>query len=571
MARTAGALAARPGLRHTPAVRRRHDLLLLLPLAVLLAWWQWQYRGYVKDDTFISLRYARNLAYGHGLVFNYGDRLEGYTNFLWVLLATPAYWLKVDALNWVKALACLFGQVGLFVTWEATRLFGGRSHAFGLTATALFAGSASVILWSMAGLEPTLMAVLCSGGTLLAMKVWEAEDEPIRLAVFAGLVLALAGLCRPDAHAVIAMAGGFAAIDCLRRRRLRKAWLVCGAVILGVLVPYHLFRFAYFGDWLPNTFYVKAAAGPEVRKRGLEFAGSLLGFTWHPYVFAVAPLALIGKKRGIKLWALALCAFFVAYLVKIGRDEMKWFRLYLPVLPLLLALAADAGRVLVDEPLRAWARRGGDDAWRPWVGIAPALVALALLLPMSLSLASAKAAWHGNYRAWSEKSFMAMGKYIAERSETGEVVVFQDMGAAPISAPDQTWIDTIGILNRTVAHELAAIELNPFMRREKRTTPGGRQAIADFEARIRDYAFEQDPSWIAFIAYVPKAQRSKFNKAMKRARKDKGEQESILGKRIARNTHALGISQDGRFDDYEYVRYWKRNMGYWVVLYRKAE
>jgi arabinofuranosyltransferase len=549
-------------------VRRRLDLLLLVPLVALLAYWQWQYRGYVKDDTFISLRYARNLAYGHGLVFNYGDRLEGYTNFLWVLLATPAYWFKVEALTWVKVLACLFGQLGLLVTWEATRFFGGRSHAFGWTAAALWAGSASVILWSMAGLEPTLMACLCSGGTLLAMKVWDSEDEPIKLAVAAGAVLAMAGLCRPDAHAVIAMAGGFAGIDCLRRRKLRKAWLVCGAVILGVLVPYHLFRYAYFGDWLPNTYYVKAAAGPEVRKRGLEFAGSLLGFTWHPVVFAVAPLALIGRKRVLKLWALALCAFFVAYLVKIGRDEMKWFRLYLPVLPLLLALFADAGRVLVAEPIRS---KLGTDGWKGWVPAVPAVALAAGLLPMSLGLAADKADWHGNYVRWSEKSFMAMGRYIAERSETGDVVAFQDMGAAPISAPDQVWIDTIGILNRTVAKELAAIELNPFMRGEKAKTPGGSQQIREFDARIRDYVYDQDPEWLAFIAYVPRRQRSKFNKAMKAAKRDRDEQEQNLRRRIDRNTHAHGISKDSRFDDYEYVRYWKRNMGYWLVLYRKAD
>ena len=58
-------------------MRKRWDLLLLLPLFAVLAYWQSQYAGYIKDDTYISLRYARNLALGHGLVFNYGERLEG--------------------------------------------------------------------------------------------------------------------------------------------------------------------------------------------------------------------------------------------------------------------------------------------------------------------------------------------------------------------------------------------------------------------------------------------------------------------------------------------------------------
>src|SRR5690606_452754 len=37
---------------------------------------------WVCDDAFISFRYAQNLIDGHGLVFNAGERVEGYTNFL---------------------------------------------------------------------------------------------------------------------------------------------------------------------------------------------------------------------------------------------------------------------------------------------------------------------------------------------------------------------------------------------------------------------------------------------------------------------------------------------------------
>ena len=52
--------------------------MALLAWLVSLSWW-------LTDDAFISFRYARNLLEGHGLVFNPGERVEGYTNFLWVL------------------------------------------------------------------------------------------------------------------------------------------------------------------------------------------------------------------------------------------------------------------------------------------------------------------------------------------------------------------------------------------------------------------------------------------------------------------------------------------------------
>lgn len=43
-----------------------------------------------NDDAYISYRYAENLARGQGLVFNRGERVEGYSNFLYVLVMAPA-------------------------------------------------------------------------------------------------------------------------------------------------------------------------------------------------------------------------------------------------------------------------------------------------------------------------------------------------------------------------------------------------------------------------------------------------------------------------------------------------
>ena len=55
-----------------------------LPWLALLAWLS-NVAWFLCDDAFISFRYVRNLLEGHGLVFNPGEQVEGYTNFLWVL------------------------------------------------------------------------------------------------------------------------------------------------------------------------------------------------------------------------------------------------------------------------------------------------------------------------------------------------------------------------------------------------------------------------------------------------------------------------------------------------------
>ena len=43
---------------------------------------------FLDDDQMVSMRFARNLAEGHGLVWNPGERVEGYSNLGWTLVMT---------------------------------------------------------------------------------------------------------------------------------------------------------------------------------------------------------------------------------------------------------------------------------------------------------------------------------------------------------------------------------------------------------------------------------------------------------------------------------------------------
>src|SRR5947208_12083 len=69
----------------------------------------WRY-DFLCDDAFISFRYARNFARGHGLVFNAGfERIEGYSNFLWVLILAAFQFLGVPPEYAANPLLILFG------------------------------------------------------------------------------------------------------------------------------------------------------------------------------------------------------------------------------------------------------------------------------------------------------------------------------------------------------------------------------------------------------------------------------------------------------------------------------
>ena len=50
---------------------------------------------FISDDAYISFRYAQNLVNGYGLVWNHGEAVEGYTNFLWVVLIAAGMLISV--------------------------------------------------------------------------------------------------------------------------------------------------------------------------------------------------------------------------------------------------------------------------------------------------------------------------------------------------------------------------------------------------------------------------------------------------------------------------------------------
>jgi arabinofuranosyltransferase len=89
-------------------------LLLLLALGLFIAESS-QLRPQI-DDAFISYRYARNLVEGHGLVFNIGEYVEGYTNLLWTLLVAAAMSLGFGAVEAGHGLGFASGLAALCAT-----------------------------------------------------------------------------------------------------------------------------------------------------------------------------------------------------------------------------------------------------------------------------------------------------------------------------------------------------------------------------------------------------------------------------------------------------------------------
>ena len=348
----------------------------LLLAAALLAggaraaslWW-------TTDDAFISFRYARNLVEGLGLVFNAGERVEGFTNLLWTLWVALGLRFGLDAEAWANA----WGIVAYLATIALAGLAPlalardrGEARPRLLPLAAL--GAALHEDWAVyatGGLETSAFTFLLTAGFCL---VWAAHGRP-RGAAPAGLVMALAALTRPDGLLPAALLGVWLA----SRGRWRRAAVYAGVFAL-IWLPANLWRASYYGDFLPNTYYAKSA-GLAWWTQGWRY----VGLYYERYgVLLLAPLALLaalglGRSRQRRApaesgassieaaaAALAVATAYTLYVARVGGDFM-YARLLIPTAPLLL-LALELG----------WDRLfGGRRALATAFG-AVALVALAL-------------------------------------------------------------------------------------------------------------------------------------------------------------------------------------------------
>ena len=314
-------------------------------LAVGAAVWHAASLAWTCDDAFITFRYAQHFVDGHGLVFNLDPNeapVEGYTNFswtMWMALGAMLGFEHVDMETWSVfwGVVCHAGVV-LLLSAMAWRASSGR--AWVPVAACAYAAVHHAASLAPAGLETALFVLLATAMARLAMAL-----RCRREAALMGFLGVLCAMTRPDGGLFVAMGGLFVLHDAWQRR---APALLVGYVAPFALVfaPYLLWRRAYYGYWVPNTAFAKAAGSAHL-DLGWAYVSDFFLCYWALLPgLAVALwflcrrgdlLAPISPFLGRRPW-LVLAAFvapYVGFVVYVGGDFM-FSRFLLPVLPLLL-------------------------------------------------------------------------------------------------------------------------------------------------------------------------------------------------------------------------------------------
>jgi hypothetical protein len=338
-------------------MRRRWDLFWLAIALVPLAWLFWRNTMLASrmidgtryflldDDMMISMRYGRNLAEGHGLVWNPGERVEGYTNFAWTLVMAALHFLPVAAARMallVKGVNFMLTSGTLYLSLRLLRRFSNSYLATPLLLVVLVT-CADVLLWSVWGFEVALVTFL---NLFFILRMAEGRHD-----VWAFGAIALLPLTRGDGIYLFAANGAIALLLSEHpRRTLRNL-----ALALLPAIAHLAFRRAYYGDWLPNTYYLKMYGLDLPFKRGSAYTRNFL--LQYSVVLAAAGATAVAilrtDQRGVLLYGSVLPAILWATFV--GGDMFVWYRFLAHLLPIILVFAVTGISVLV----RGAAGRGG--------------------------------------------------------------------------------------------------------------------------------------------------------------------------------------------------------------------
>jgi hypothetical protein len=507
-------LDARPWVRLLARLDGRFVLVVALLMTLGYALYaSHRMFGRLYDDTHITLRYAQNLAAGDGLRFNPGEQpVEGYTNFLLTVVLAGCAKIGLPLVTMAKALS-IGAALGVVVVtyWLATLVLPDTPGLLRAMPSVLLAICGWFAFFAAIGLETHLFALLITLAVCLVLRERWA---------WAGTLFALAYLTRPEGAGLWAVTvawlvwqasvsprlfrgdspGGsrLSSLPSRERQAGKPATIVLRfGDIARLTVPFvviagahEIWRLAYYGEPLPNTFYDKVGSTTQQVRRGLDYvlndfphlhARTLIVII---LLLVVLPSASIASRAA--RYVALLVAAFTGYIVLVGGDFIGprfLFHVFSLVVVLLVAGLRSLARVpwyglgrrLRDgETSSAWNRAGS-----PLAAVAVALVAVWLFLPLTPpnTFLTQRV---GSTHMREVTGLTALGDYLKQTAPPGATLAIDAAGVVPFVSGLST-LDMLGLNDTHIAHTATATG----------------EGVAGHEKTDPQYILAQRPTYIA--------------------------------------------------------------------------
>lgn len=299
------------------------------------------------DDAMVGMRYAHNLARGFGLIWNpAGERVEGYTNPLWTIYM--AFWhlfpiasAKISLLIQLTGSAFLISS--LFLVRKIANYISGGNALVIIGSVLLTATYLPINFWALKGMETSAL------GFIVLLAIWRLLMclESDRFDPYLAGILGLGMLLRVDFVFLFIVFLVFM-ITALRVNRIKNGIFFLGIFIV-IFGGQTLLRWLYYGDLLPNTYYLKMTGLPLALRvqRGffaaIDFIEAMSGI-----LFVLPFLCLIfHRKNKAVIFLACIFSFQLLYSIYVGADAWEWWGnlanrylcIVMPVFFILISLA----------------------------------------------------------------------------------------------------------------------------------------------------------------------------------------------------------------------------------------
>jgi hypothetical protein len=287
-------------------------------------WW-------LGDDAMISMRYARNLASGNGLVWNPGERVEGYSNFLWTLYMSLVHLLPIplSKISLVILVTNFFlSIITLPILQKIVKLLGGNYIVSALVLGSFVLGKDG-LAWASDGFETALLTFLTSLAVYQIIK----DSKSNKPHFFTYFLIAVISIVRADAFII----SGLLYFLSLFLSENKKIVIAYSSISLIIPIIFLMWRIAFYGDILPNTAYLKTMYWNSKYLSGISY---VLKFVrqYAIIIFVVLIGWFLSKDRIYRLLVL-LVLFYSFYIFYVGGDAFKYNRFFVPVIPILMILS----------------------------------------------------------------------------------------------------------------------------------------------------------------------------------------------------------------------------------------
>ena len=301
------------------------------------------------DDSMISMRYAWNFAHGLGLVWNAGQRVEGYSNLLMTLVMSLAsvFLEKKFAVLAVQIFGLFTVLITAYITKKvADEINEGKPHRelIGFLAATCVLLYYPLSYWTLMGMETGLLTLLLMACTLFAIR-WLKTNKTSNL-VLAAIMSGLAFLTRNDSILLSALVFAYIGLEAHINERDKQTFqkIFYAACLVAIFViAQTVFRYLYYGELLPNTYVLKLSGIPlSIRLvGGYQFLQPFFQQSALLLVFALVGLLLDMRRVNALLLSFIVVAVF--YQIYVGGDPWQLWRMLVPAMPALFILVIMAG------------------------------------------------------------------------------------------------------------------------------------------------------------------------------------------------------------------------------------